>query len=295
MWNRSYTFYRPLESRGAAGLEFPVEVVSTGRERRSAKSYRWDNERHRRERCVILQYTISGSGRYARREGGRRLVEEVGPSSMFIASWDRDFEYYFDGGPAWEFAWMTVSGDFADRVGRELRESSPVMALSPDSRPVGILLGLQERLAGPLRIDRYALASIGYEFLVQLLKCKSEFEATEDERFEAEARDYVMRNIKTADAPSLARHFGYGEKYFYEYFKRRCSSSPNRFIVGERLRYASSLLAGTRKTIGEIAQELGFSEDNYFSKVFKQHSGMTPSEYRERNRDIAAVDEIIVL
>jgi AraC-like DNA-binding protein len=144
-------------------------------------------------------------------------------------------------------------------------------------------------------LDHYALTSLAYEFLVQLLKETSASSASPEERFLMEAREFIKRNIRNASVASMAEYFGYGLKYFNEYFKQRVKTTPNRFIIEQRMRIASSLLVNTRKKISVVASEVGFAEDNYFSKVFKKYCGMCPAEYRERNKDIVPVNEIIVL
>jgi AraC-like DNA-binding protein len=295
MANCSYSFYQPSDAAPGPAGELPVQIMNTGRELWSTRAYRWDNERHRFARYDIFQYTLSGEGIFERAIGGRRVRERVGPGRMFIASWDGDFEYYFGGGRAWEFMWITLSGSFADEAARSLREAGPVIEVPADSPPVSILGGLLDRLAGSSGLDGYALSGLGYEFLAQMLKVRASAGASPRDRFLAEARDFVMRNLRTACVASLAGSFGYGEKYFNEYFKARASTTPNRFIVEQRIRYAASLLVNTRKKVAEVARESGFAEENYFSKVFKRHRGSPPAEYRRRNRGLAPVDEIVIL
>lgn len=57
--------------------------------------------------------------------------------------------------------------------------------------------------------------------------------------------------------------------------------SASHFINGFRLEKACALLRTTRKTISEIAYEVGFRDANYFTKVFAKTYGSTPSEWRQ--------------
>ena len=45
---------------------------------------------------------------------------------------------------------------------------------------------------------------------------------------------------------------------------------------------AKELLQYSEKTVGEIAQETGYSDYYYFTKTFKRLTKMTPSEYRKK-------------
>ena len=60
--------------------------------------------------------------------------------------------------------------------------------------------------------------------------------------------------------------------------------SVSEIIETRKLIEAKNLLISTDKTISEIAFELGYNENSYFSKVFKKKSGQSPSEFREDMR-----------
>lgn len=61
--------------------------------------------------------------------------------------------------------------------------------------------------------------------------------------------------------------------------------SVSEIIETRKLIEAKSLLIATDKTISEIAYELGYNENSYFSKVFKKKSGQSPGEFREEMRN----------
>ena len=48
------------------------------------------------------------------------------------------------------------------------------------------------------------------------------------------------------------------------------------------LKTAKELLKETTMTLSEIAQSVGFSNQQYFSKVFKTETGITPGQFRNR-------------
>jgi AraC-like DNA-binding protein len=295
MADKSYSFYKPGDFGLQAGLPFPVEIVSTGHEVRRNRSYRWDKARHGRVGYHIFQYSLKGSGFFEAGGGPGAAREPVGPGRMLIASWDRPFAYYYGGGEAWEFLWITLRGDFADRVSRALAAGGSVIGISPGSPALLLLSSLQDRLAGSVPLDRYEMTCLGYRFLVELLKEGARAAASPEERFVDEARRFVIRDLRGASVSSLARRFGYGEKYFNGYFKRRALVTPNKFILELRLGHAATLLAETSKKVAAVASETGFSEGNYFSKAFRSRYGLSPGEYRRRERGALPMDELVAL
>ena len=62
--------------------------------------------------------------------------------------------------------------------------------------------------------------------------------------------------------------------------------SVSEIIETRKLIEAKNLLISTEKTISEIAYELGYNENSYFSNVFKKKSGHSPSEFRDEMRKI---------
>lgn len=49
---------------------------------------------------------------------------------------------------------------------------------------------------------------------------------------------------------------------------------------------AKNLLLSSNKTVGELTFALGFEYPQYFSRLFKSKTGMTPLEYRNLNQHI---------
>lgn len=82
----------------------------------------------------------------------------------------------------------------------------------------------------------------------------------------------------------LASICGISEVYFRKAFAAQFGMTPHRYIVDIRIEKAKQLLSEGNRKIGAVAESCGFSEPYHFCRVFKEKCGMTPSEYRERNR-----------
>lgn len=68
--------------------------------------------------------------------------------------------------------------------------------------------------------------------------------------------------------------------YFIRYFKAEIGYTPQVYLSKLRMARACALLRENRLSVSEIAAQLGFYDGMYFSKVFKRHYSMTPTEYR---------------
>lgn len=83
----------------------------------------------------------------------------------------------------------------------------------------------------------------------------------------------------------IAERVGYTEYYLARKFKRETGMSVNAYIRKARVRYAKMLLSATQLTVEEIGARLHFCSRSYFSSVFRELEGMTPSEYRMKHQE----------
>lgn len=66
--------------------------------------------------------------------------------------------------------------------------------------------------------------------------------------------------------------------------KKEYQMTPNQILTDIRIKNAKKLLADPSFSCADIAEMVGFSSSAYFSKIFKQHVGISPQEYRTANR-----------
>lgn len=79
--------------------------------------------------------------------------------------------------------------------------------------------------------------------------------------------------------------FGYHPFYVSRILKERKGMTLRQYIIAYRIKAAKRLLQFSARTVNEIAEELGFTDASYFTKVFKGEVGETPKEYRNRFKE----------
>lgn len=67
-------------------------------------------------------------------------------------------------------------------------------------------------------------------------------------------------------------------------FKKEMGLSLSDYIAQRRISVAKQLLAKTNLSITAIAERVGITYSSYFTKMFKENVGMTPQEYRQKNK-----------
>ena len=80
---------------------------------------------------------------------------------------------------------------------------------------------------------------------------------------------------------TLADMVAISPDYFTKMFKDSIGKTPIDYINGVRVNHSLRLLAMTDTPINEIADKIGFSNPNYFHKIFKQYMQTSPLAYRK--------------
>ena len=91
------------------------------------------------------------------------------------------------------------------------------------------------------------------------------------------------QNPKLSNA-ELAEQCNISEVYFRKIFTEAYKTTPKQFIVDIRINKAKQLLSDGILSIGAVAEECGFSNQYHFCHLFKERTGLTPTEYMKRNR-----------
>lgn len=96
------------------------------------------------------------------------------------------------------------------------------------------------------------------------------------------AKQYIADHYnQQLNLESISAKVGFNPAYFSSLFKKETGKNFMEYIMELRIKNAKQLLAATDYSLVEVAEEVGYSEIKYFSKIFKRITGLTPSEYRK--------------
>ena len=123
-----------------------------------------------------------------------------------------------------------------------------------------------------------------YELLLCLLEREgiSKYDTATREPDVSTAVQYIAEHYhETVELSSLAELAGLSEGHFCRVFKKYTHMRPVEYITNLRIERAKDLLLELPpKAIAEIATGVGYTSAAYFSKIFKEKTGVTPEEYR---------------
>lgn len=93
---------------------------------------------------------------------------------------------------------------------------------------------------------------------------------------------YILNHIsEELSVKLLAGLFNISENYLYKSFIKIIEQSPSQFIIQTRLDMAKNYLSSGIMSIQQITHDTGFTSQQHFSRAFRQHEGMSPSQYQK--------------
>ncbi len=226
-------------------------------------------------RAPAIKFTFSGSREYA---------------SPF-AYWGLPGESLSWGtrsGAERENLWCVMLGKRAERMAQSLRPLSPdgILPLREPDELIRLFTALHERflICGP-GSDRKLTVCL------ERILCAL---CDEAERMEVDVPDTplnrligeIVRRIREApgislDYDSIAAKNHISPQHFRRCFRRTTGRSLYDFVLYCRLEHAKKMLKGNRLSIKEISDECGFGNPSDFTRFFRKHMNLTPTNYRQ--------------
>ena len=107
----------------------------------------------------------------------------------------------------------------------------------------------------------------------------------DNEQVLSAARFIHLNYMHPITAAEIAAASGFSPNHLSRKFRQATGAGTHEYLIRIRLQHAALALASTEDSITQVALSCGFSDSNYFKDVFKKNYGMTPRDYRKRQKD----------
>lgn len=102
---------------------------------------------------------------------------------------------------------------------------------------------------------------------------------------EKEMLEYIKKNYnRDISDREISEKFNISRTSYYNAVKKAFGKTKTEYINNLRVENAKRLLASTHLTVRDISAEVGFNDQNYFSRVFRKFTGESPANYRIKKR-----------
>jgi len=287
-------FFRSMKfPRGYEHYHYPSEQarrifyhVSSIGEARPLAGWRMQ---HGKEAGYILHCLLAG--KVWHRIGGK--VHFAQANDCCLMDMTGGVEYGNDGPPAAQFFWVWFDGPAIPQVARELNaDMEPVIRELNRTRVTTLFRQLiRATVRQPPGYEAQASALLS-ALLAELFVARAAGERTTGARPEPAGLSLPTRKAMALIArfykyPSsikqLAAKVGVSRYHFSRLFHRETGYTPLRYLNWYRIEQAKNLLRSTRKPIQQIAETVGISDAEHFSKLFRKLNGTSPRAYRKKH------------
>lgn len=149
--------------------------------------------------------------------------------------------------------------------------------------------GMEELLSSFSLVEEAAsveeLAEAYYHILVSCMQ-EDGFKDTNAKNKVRLAISYMEQNYaQNIVINELAERFGMSPNYFSSMFKKEMDQSAVNYLTTLRVEKAAEYLADTEESVADISRRVGYEDSQYFFRVFKKVTGMTPLMYRKEHKN----------
>ncbi|HEX9425589.1 MAG TPA: AraC family transcriptional regulator [Pyrinomonadaceae bacterium] len=95
--------------------------------------------------------------------------------------------------------------------------------------------------------------------------------------------DWIAEHVaENLNLDRLAAEAGLSKFHFHRLFKSATGISPARYQIDLRMNLARKLLRETKKSVVDVALDVGYTNPSHFAQLFRRETGLSPSDYRRQ-------------
>lgn len=188
--------------------------------------------------------------------------------------------YKADEKDPWFYRWIEFDGSFSEKL-------MTVAGFTNDNHLINDDNNVGEALKNIIDLgwsDYELIMSYFWFFIAALTKGKLlKKDENTAETYISNAKNYIQSNIhKRITVSEIAQFLNIDRSHLTRIFKSICDISTKQYIINLKMEMASQSLKKSNMTIKEVANSVGYDNQMEFSKLFKKHYYVTPTQWREK-------------
>lgn len=245
----------------------------------SHHNFNWYNGRTLQEYQII--YIARGQGCFESNAYKSSVLEEGTVIMLFPGEWHR---YKPNENTGWDEYWIGISGPIIDNLlsKKYFKKDTPLLRVGYND----FILSLFDEIIETSKQEKPGFQSVisGAAFhLLGYLNVKSKEYYFEDNHLDIIKRSKTLfriniGNIYSPEDAALELQVGYS--WFRKTFKSQTGMAPGQYFIDLKIQRAKELLCNPNCVVKNIAIELRFDSVFYFSKIFKEKTGLSPIQFK---------------
>jgi AraC-like DNA-binding protein len=232
----------------------------------------------------ILIYCMEGKGEI-------RLNETVYPipaGHCFIIPAGMPHSYHSDEQNPWSIYWIHFSGNKSSLYSRFACQPMAIERgkTSRISDRIDLFSEIFRNLDRGFSIETLEYVNLCLPHLLASFTYQSQFRLIKESREKdpvAQSINFMLENLaQKLKLEEIAAETSLSASHYSRLFVNRTGHSPMDYFIQLKIQRACRLLDNSGWMIADVAREMGFDDQFYFSRVFRKVMGMSPGEYRKR-------------
>ncbi len=189
----------------------------------------------------------------------------------------------------WKEHWVSFNGTQPDifRDNAILPLEQPVTRIGLDETIIELYQSILESIESERIGFKETIAALTYQLIARInaIRRSRQFGGEDTNSFVQKSNAYIRDHIdQQINLERLASELGIGYSWFRRMFKHHTGLAPNQYVIQLKLNKAKELLVNTSLPLKQISSMLGFESQFYFSKFFRNKTGVPPTKWRARSR-----------
>ena len=264
----------------ASDLSLPT-LKGIGLQYVDTHNYFWDNCT-RKDNICLIQYTLKGEGTIKI----DNIFYTLKPNDAFLIDIPSNSQYYLPKHSSfWEFIYLEFSYDCLPFMRKIYQNNGPILKINISEKLIKQLFDIYTKALHNQIKTFFENTRIAYDLWINLTEYALNLSTAKMSKI-----DYVKRYIdqnyykNELNLDLIADNIGISKYYMCKEFHKKYGISPGKYLREIRISNACRLLTtNDNYTLQKIAQSVGYSNDNYFGKVFKAEKGISPAKYKKKS------------
>lgn len=206
----------------------------------------------------------------------------LGKSDAFCIPRNVRHRYYADEQDPWSILWVHFKGDNTRYFPLEERRVVHINSRHSDNRMMVLFKLLFRVLERNYTIGNFIYISQVLSLILSEVYFREKVdESTTQDRHVTMVIRYMYQHLKeNLTLEEISEEVQLSKSYLNAVFKAQTGRSPVEFFIHLKMQEACKLLKSTDLYIYEVSAELGYTDQYYFSRIFKKVVGVSPKDYK---------------
>lgn len=258
-----------------------ITLTGIGFQNITDHSYSWHNL-HRHDKHCLIQYCISGQGIL----NINNSTYTITAGNAFLLNIPSNSHYYLPKNSThWKFIYLEFSPEVLPFLCKIYNRSGPIISLKNQPNLLIQIINLYKKALNNKLQSLFINTKLAYKFWIDLLDYNLTSNSNNLTKIDI-AKKFIEENYpkSTLNIDIIAEQIGYSKYHLCKIFHKNFGISPMKYLQNLRISIACKLLINNPTwTIKKIAHHVGYNNDDYFCKVFKNLKGITPNTFRKQS------------